>query len=151
MRLQIKYCLFLSCLVNYRHLGRHLFFYQELEIRLKQQEMEEILTCKITHKLAFCIILSTIFTFIVERSWTELIITKPVSKCVRGKNEQLLKTSGADVLSSRKENRKTSKGVGNHPPPPAPRPPPSIATSNVMTCVYVAFYDQYILGNSTTF
>ena len=72
MRLQIKYCLVLSCLVNYRHLGHHVFFYQELEIRLKQQEMEEILTCKITHKLAFCIILSTIFTFIVERSWKNM-------------------------------------------------------------------------------
>jgi len=31
-------------------------------------------------------------------------ITKLVSKCVRGMNEQLLKTSGADVLSSRGKN-----------------------------------------------
>ena len=33
-------------------------------------------------------------------------------------NEQLLKTSGADVLSSRKKLRKTLWGSGIHPPPP---------------------------------
>ena len=27
----------------------------------------------------------------------------------------------------------------------------STATSNVMTCVYVSFFEQYLLGNSTTF
>ena len=34
-------------------------------------------------------------------------LIKLVSKCTRGINEQLLKTSGADVLSSRKELKKT--------------------------------------------
>ena len=34
-------------------------------------------------------------------------ITKLVAKYARGMNEQLLKTSGADVLSSRKKLRKT--------------------------------------------
>ena len=94
-----------------------------------------------THKWAFCIILSTIFTFIVERIWentnfclkmawppaTHDVISrnhsnwpspKFVSKFVRGIHEQLLKTSGADVLSSRKKFPKTSEGGDNHPPPP---------------------------------
>ena len=31
--------------------------------------------------------------------------------CARGMNEQLLKTSGADVLSSRKKLRKTLRGL----------------------------------------
>ena len=35
-------------------------------------------------------------------------------------NEQLLKTSGADVLSSRKKLRKTLRGVASKPPPPPP-------------------------------
>ena len=35
---------------------------------------------------------------------SQLTITKLVSKSARGMNEQLLKTSGADVLSSRKKN-----------------------------------------------
>ena len=44
-----------------------------------------------------------------------MAITKLASKCARGINEQLLKTSGADVLSSvkkeKKKNRKTSEMV----------------------------------------
>ena len=43
-----------------------------------------------------------------------MAITKLASKCARGINEQLLKTSGADVLSSmkkEKKNRKTSEMV----------------------------------------
>ena len=35
-------------------------------------------------------------------------------------NKQLLKTSGADVLSSRKKLRKTLWGVASTPPPPPP-------------------------------
>ena len=39
-----------------------------------------------------------------------MAITKLASKCARGINEQLLKTSGADVLSSvKKEKKKTEK------------------------------------------
>ena len=41
-----------------------------------------------------------------------------VSKCTGGINEQLLKTSGADVLSSRKKLKKTSdEGRGGQPSP----------------------------------
>ena len=43
-----------------------------------------------------------------------------VSKCTGGINEQLLKTSGADVLSSRKNLKKASdegRGGGQTPPP----------------------------------
>ena len=57
------------------------------------------LTCKITHNYLRCIILSTSFTFSVEKSW------------------QLQKTSGADVLLPRKKIRKTLR----HPHPPPPR------------------------------
>ena len=50
--------------------GRHLGFYQELEIRLKPREM--VIFCalheKITQKEAFCMIVATRFTFIGERS-----------------------------------------------------------------------------------
>ena len=45
-------------------------------------------------------------------------ITELDSKCVRGMNEQLLKTSCTDVLSSRRKLRKTL-GI---PPPPLVRP-----------------------------
>ena len=38
-----------------------------------------------------------------------MAITKLPSKCARGINEQLLKTSGADVLSSMKKEKKTEK------------------------------------------
>ena len=41
-----------------------------------------------------------------------LTITKLVPKCARGINEQLLKTSGGDVLSSRKNKKKSSGGWG---------------------------------------
>ena len=46
-------------------------------------------------------------------------ITELDSKCVRGMNEQLLKTSCTDVLSSR---LKLIKTLGIHPPPPPPLP-----------------------------
>ena len=45
-------------------------------------------------------------------------ITKLVSKCAGGINEQLLKTSGFDVLSSRKKLQKTLEGGQLAPPPP---------------------------------
>ena len=62
---------------NGHHLGRHLGFYQELEIRLKPQEMVFLyLTCKITQKYALCVILSTIFTFIVKEVENTCILTK---------------------------------------------------------------------------
>ena len=50
--------------------GRHLGFYQELEIRLKPQERVIFrgFTWKITYRWAFCMILATRFTFIVEGS-----------------------------------------------------------------------------------
>ena len=38
-----------------------------------------------------------------------MVITKLASKCARGINEQLLKTSGADVLSSMKKEKKIRK------------------------------------------
>ena len=41
-----------------------------------------------------------------------MTITELVSKSAQGMNEQLLKTSGADVLSSRKNLRKTLRGGG---------------------------------------
>ena len=40
-------------------------------------------------------------------SLLKLTITKLVSKCAQGMNEQLLKTLGADVLSSREKHRNT--------------------------------------------
>ena len=49
--------------------GRHLRFYQKLEVRLKPREM--LFFCALHEKLhivALCMILATIFTFIVERS-----------------------------------------------------------------------------------
>ena len=63
----------------------------------KQKNIFLRLTCKITHNYLRCIILSTSFTFSVEKSW------------------QLQKTLGADVLLSRKKIRKTLD-----PPPPPP-------------------------------
>ena len=47
-------------------------------------------------------------------------ITKLVSKCVGGINEQVLKTSGFDVLSSRKKTPKNLRGGQLAPPPPSP-------------------------------
>ena len=41
---------------------------------------------------------------------------------LRDEREQLLKTSGADVLSSRGKLRKTLAGVAPPPPPPTPTP-----------------------------
>ena len=40
-----------------------------------------------------------------------MVITKLASKCARGINEQLLKTSGADVLSSMKKEKKNQKNL----------------------------------------
>ena len=59
---------------NGRYFGRHLGFYQELEIRLKPREMVVFLcfTWKITHKKALCMIIATRFTFIVERGWKNM-------------------------------------------------------------------------------
>ena len=53
----------------------------------------------------------------ISQPW-QLSITKLILKSARGMNEQVLKTWGADVLSSRKKLRKTSWGSGIHPPPP---------------------------------
>ena len=52
---------------NGRHLGRHLGFYQELEIRLKPRQ---IMIFGALHEL--CMILASRFTFIVERSWKNM-------------------------------------------------------------------------------
>ena len=41
-----------------------------------------------------------------------MTITELDSKCMQGMNEQLLKTSGADVLSSGRKLRKTLGGWG---------------------------------------
>ena len=94
-------------------------------------------------------ILALRFTFIVEKSWKIMYFhpklawptatynvisrnhsnwismkaTELVSKFARGMKEQLLKTSGADVLSSGKKLRKTSGRGGIHSlplPPPLP-------------------------------
>ena len=72
-------------------------------------------------------ILATRFTFIVEKiektytftqKWLErLLLTELYSKCARGMNKKLLKTLGADALSTRRKLRKTL-GI----PPPAPPP-----------------------------
>ena len=73
---------------NGRHLSRHLGFYQEVEIRLTARNGTFFsLTCKIAHKLAFCIILSTTFTFIVERNWNTRIFAQ---KCLnmRGRDKR---------------------------------------------------------------
>ena len=45
-------------------------------------------------------------------------ITKLVSKCAGGINEQPLKTSGFDVLSSREKLQKALQGGGKQSPPP---------------------------------
>ena len=75
------------------------------------------LTCKITHNYLRCIILSTSFTFSVEKSW------------------QLQKTLGADVLFSRKKIRKT---LG----PPPPHPP---CTSEGKIClVFLKHYRKTV-------
>ena len=70
-------------------------------------------------------ILATRFTFIVEKiektytftqKWLErLLLTELYSKCARGMNKKLLKTLGADALSTRRKLRKT---LGIHLPPP---------------------------------
>ena len=53
---------------------------------------------------------SSLVTIATDHYWTQT-----VSKCARGMIEQLLKTSGADVLSSRKKLKKTFEGL--HQPP----------------------------------
>ena len=47
----------------------------------------------------------------------KLTITELVLKWARGINEQLLKTPGADVLSSRKNSENPTMWGGNHRPP----------------------------------
>ena len=112
--------------------GRYLGFYQELQIRLKSREIVIFLcfTWKITHTHSLWMILpqyllllmkevkknciftpkrldhlllmaSSLVTIATDHNWTQ-----NVSKCGRGMNEQLLKTSGADILSSREKNSK---------------------------------------------
>ena len=60
----------------------------------------------------------------VESLWSSiqdevyLTITELDSKYVQGMNQQLLKTSGADVLPSKRKLRKTLRGVASTPPPP---------------------------------
>ena len=55
----------------------------------------------------------------ISKQW-QLIITLLVSICARGINEQLQKTSCADVLSSRKKICKTLGGGGWQPPLTSP-------------------------------
>ena len=63
------------------------------------------------------------------RPLTMQTITKLVSKCVRMINEQLLKTSGAEVLSFKKKTQKNLTGGGGAPggAPPPPPPPPLVS------------------------
>ena len=49
-----------------------------------------------------------------------MTITELVSKSAQGMKEQLLKPSGADVLSSRKKLRKTLRGGGGRASTPRP-------------------------------
>ena len=53
----------------------------------------------------------------------QLIITELVSKSAQGINEQLMKTSGSDVLFSRKKLRKTLWGGGEWSDIHSPHPP----------------------------
>ena len=71
-------------------------------------------TCTFTQKWLDHLLLMTSYLVTIKTDITDLD-----SKCARGMNEQLLKTSGADVLSSRRKLRKTLWG-GIHPPPPLP-------------------------------
>ena len=104
--------------------GRHLGFYQELEIRLKLQKR---------YFFVLCMILATRFTFIVERSWKQMyfhpkLACPPASYdfisrnhsdwpslnlsqnvCEVWMNMQLLKTSGTYSI---KKLRKTLFGEG---------------------------------------
>ena len=87
-------------------------------------------TRKKTHT-HFAWYLATRFTFVMYyaqkwlghlllmTSYLVTIATELVSNFAGGMNEQLLKTSGADVLSPRKKLRKTLRGGGGdiHPPP----------------------------------
>ena len=80
------------------------------------------LTCKITHNYLRCIILSTSFTFSVEKSW------------------QLQKTSGADVLLPRKKIRKTLR------PPPPPPPPPPRTSEGKICLVFLKHYRKTVFN-----
>ena len=51
------------------------------------------------------------------------------SKSARGMNEQLLRTSSADVLSSRKQTEKNLRRVAPPPPPPRPLVRPRVESS----------------------
>ena len=106
--------------------GRHLGFYQELEIRLKLQKMVIFLCCtwKITwistlhdfsHKIYFYSwkklkkhAVSPKIGLTTNSNWPSLNLSQNV--CEGWKNIQLLKTSGTDVLSSRKK-KKTQKNL----------------------------------------
>ena len=59
--------------------------------------------CKNSAKLHFA-------KFIIKTTLNTKRGTKLVSKCVGGRNEQPLKTSGIDVLSSREKLKKTLEG-----------------------------------------
>ena len=65
----------------------------------------------------------------------ELTITKLVSKCVRGINEQLLKTSGADVFQSRKKTQKNLRGRWQPLPLPQHPPPPPCMSEGLKKCI----------------
>ena len=66
-----------------------------------------------------------------------------VSKCARGMNEQLLKTSGIDVLSFRKKTPKNLMGgVGSTPAPSLVRPRvKSAGTSRLIKLIYKERYE----------
>ena len=124
---------------NGRHLGRHLLFYKELEIRCKPREIygSFVLYMKnntkistlhdFSHKIFFYCWKKLKKTCIFTQKWldhlllmTSYLVTIAtdhhllVSKCARGMNEQLLKTSGTDVLSFRKKTPKNLMGGGIH-------------------------------------
>ena len=69
-----------------------------------------------------------------------------VSKCARGMNEQLLKTSGIDVLSFRKKTPKNlmggGGGVGSTPAPSLVRPRvKSAGTGRLIKLIYKERYE----------
>ena len=63
-------------------------------------------------------------------------MNKLVSKSARGINEQLLKTSGADVLTSRKKLRKPDGGSIH----PHPHPPPLLYVQGLSVCNWYSFF-----------
>ena len=77
-----------------------------------------------------------------------------VSKCARGMNEQLLKTSGIDVLSFRKKTPKNlmgGAGVGSTPAPSLVRPRvKSAGTSRLIKLIYKERYELLTEKITTT-